>query len=231
MLRRTVLSLTLVTAATVALTGCGGGGNAVTLTPDKAIALAKSTLDKTPGVQVRLEGKDLPGGNVLISADGTLTRAPAFEGTIGVKVLGATAQVPVVAVGGKVYAKLPLTISWQTIDPADYGVPDPASLIDPETGISHLLTATTGLKSKGSERGGKGNKEVLTTYTGSLSGAAVASIISSASGAFAVSYTVDAEHRLEQAEITGRFYGAGERASTYVVTLDDYGTSKTITKP
>ena len=31
--------------------------------------------------------------------------------------------------------------------------------------------------------------------------------------------------------LTGRFYGAGERASTYVVTLDDYGTSKTITKP
>ena len=232
MLRRTVLPLVVTATAAVTLTACGpGGSNTVTLSPDKAVALAKSQLDKTSGVHVRLAGKDLPDGNVLVGADGTLTRAPAFDGTIGVKVLGATTQVPVISVDDKVYAKLPLTLSWQTIDPSQYGVPDPATLISPESGISNLLTQTTGLTSKGSVRGGKDNKEVLTTYSGTLPADAVSRIISSASGTFAVAYTLGADHRLEQAAITGRFYGADEQRSTYTVTLDDYGVAKTITAP
>jgi lipoprotein LprG len=230
-LRRTALSVVLATAAAVTLAGCGGGSNTVTLTPDKAVALAKNTFDDTSAVHVQLKGDDLPDGNVLVSADGTLTRAPAFDGRIGVKVLGATAQVPVIAVDDKVYAKLPLTVSWQTIDPATYGVPDPASLIDPDTGISHLLTATTGLKRTGTERGGKDNKQILTTYTGQLPAEAVASIIASASGTFDVTYTIDDDHQLHEAELTGRFYGADEKPSTYVVSLDDYGVEKTITAP
>ncbi|HEU4567558.1 MAG TPA: LppX_LprAFG lipoprotein [Marmoricola sp.] len=229
--RRTALPLLVSTAAVVTLAACGGGSNTVQLTPDKAIAVAKKEFDATPGVHVTLAGKDLPSGNVLASADGTLTRAPAFDGKIGVRVLGSTAQVPVISVDDRVYAKLPLTLSWQEIDPANYGVPDPASLIDPDTGISHLLTATTGLKTQGSVRGGKDNKEVLTTYTGTLPGPAVATIIPDATGSFAVSYTLGAKHRLEQAEITGHFYGADKPQSTYRVTLDDYGIAKTITKP
>lgn len=231
MLRRTALPAVVAAVVALTLAGCGGGSNTATLSPDKAMALAKTAFDQTSGVHVRLAGKDLPSGNVLVGADGTLTRAPAFDGTIAVKVLGATAQVPVVSVDDKVYAKLPLTVTWQTIDPAQYGVPDPATLIAPDTGISHLLTATTGLKSAGTVRGGKDNKEILTTYTGTLPGSAVASIISGASGTFGVSYTIGDKHQLQQAVITGRFYGADEQKSTYTVTLDDYGVTKTITKP
>jgi len=229
--RTSPVAVVLATVALV-LSGCGGGGtDTVKLAPDKVIALAKHNLDTTKGVHLHLEAGDLPDGDVLVGADGTLTRAPAFDGTITVRVMGATPQVPVVAVGGKVYAKLPLTITWQEIDPAQYGVPDPATLIDPRNGMSHLLTATTGLRSKGSVRGGKDNKDVLTTYTGTLPASAVASIISSASGTFAVTYTIDAAHRLEQATMHGRFYGADQQASTYTVTLDSYGVTKTITKP
>ena len=215
-------------AATLA--GCGGS-SAPDESPAEALASAKKTLDTTPGVHLALEGKDLPGGNVLAAAEGTLTHAPAFDGTITVHVLGTSAKVPVIAVDGKVHAQLPLTTSWQTIDPADYGVPDPASLISPETGISNLLTATEHPKTGDSVRGGKDNKEVLTTYTGTLPQTAVASIISSASGTFDVSYTIGAHHELSQAVLTGRFYGDGEQASTYTVTLDEYGTDKTITRP
>ena len=115
--------------------------------------------------------------------------------------------------------------------PVRLRVPDPASLISPETGISNLLTATEHPKAGDSVRGGKDNKEVLTTYTGTLPESAVASIISSASGTFDVSYTIGADHELSQAVLTGRFYGDGEQASTYTVTLDDYGTDKTISAP
>ena len=46
-----------------------------------------------------------------------------------------------IAVDGKVYAELPL-VGWQDIDPADYGAPDPAALMDTDSGISSLFTAT-----------------------------------------------------------------------------------------
>jgi lipoprotein LprG len=228
--RTRALALVLATAFPVMLAGCGGSSSPGEA-PSAALADAKKTFDATSGVEVQLDGSDLPDGNVLVSARGTLTRAPAFDGTISVKILGATANVPVVAVDGKVYAKLPLTTSWQTIDPADYGVPDPATLISPQAGISNLLTATKDPKAGDSVRGGKDNKEVLTTFTGTLPGSAVASIISSATGDFDVAYTIDGDHQLSQAKLTGKFYGADQATSTYTVTLDDYGTDKTISKP
>jgi len=228
--RRT--SALVVLACTLALAGCGGGSNTVTLTPAKAITLAKANLDKTPGLHLTLTGKDLPdSGTTLVSADGTLTRAPAFDGTLVVSLLGAHPSIPVRAVDGTVYAQLPLTVGWQTVDPAQYGVPDPSALLDTQTGISHLLTATSGLKAGKSVRGGKDNKQVLTTYTGTLPGGAVAAVIPSATGTFDVAYTLDDGHRLEQAQLHGDFYGAGQQASTYTLTLDQYGIDPKITAP
>ena len=228
--RTWAVSLTLATAASFALAGCGGS-SAPKESPAEALAAAKKTLDTTSGFQLELKGSDLPDGTALVGAEGTLTRAPAFDGSISVHLLGTSADVPVIAVGGKVYAKLPLTSGWQTIDPSQYGVPDPSSLISPETGISTLLTATEHPNAGDSVRGGEGNKKVLTTYTGTLPAAAVAGIISTASGTFDVSYTIDGDHELSQAELTGHFYGADQPESTYTVTLDGYGIDKTITRP
>ena len=226
-----LLAAGLTAGLAAGLAGCGGGSSAPEESPSEALAAAKKTLDETSGVHLGLEGEDLPGGNVLAAADGILTHAPAFDGSLTVHVLGTSAKVPVVAVEGTVYAQLPLTTGWQTIDPADYGVPDPASLIAPDAGISTLLTATEDPTAGDSVRGGKDNKQILTTYTGSLPQEAVAAIISTASGSFDVSYTIDEDHELSQAVLTGRFYGADEPASTYTVTLDQYGTDKTITQP
>lgn len=231
-MRRTP-ALVAVAACALALAGCGGGGgDKASLSPQKAVALAKANLDKTPGLHLSLAGKDLPdSGTTLVSADGTLTRAPAFDGKLVVSLLGTHPTIPVIAVGGTVYAKLPLTTGWQTLDPAQYGVPDPSALLDTQTGISHLLTATSGLKTGKSVRGGKDNKQVLTTYTGTLPGAAVAAVIPSATGTFDVAYTLDDSHRLEQAQLHGDFYGADQKASTYTLTLDQYGTDSKITAP
>ena len=66
--------------------------------------------------------------------------------------------------------QLPLTPGWQEIDPADYGAPDPAQLMSPDQGFSSLLTATTGVEKGDSVRGGTNNSEVLTEYTGTVSG-------------------------------------------------------------
>ena len=89
---------------------------------------------------------------------------------------GLTATVPVTSVGGKVYAKLPLQTKYAVDRSAEYGAPDPADFADPEKGLSGLLTKLEDLE-KGRRPGGD---QILTTYTGTLPGAAVKKIIPSA---------------------------------------------------
>ena len=109
-----------------------------------------------------------------------MTHDPAFKGDVKVLFQGFPAELPVTAVDGKVYAKLPFSAKIAVIDPADYGVPDPADFADPENGLSSLLTEIKDLK-KGKET--RGGDQILTTYTGTLPGAAVKKIIPSADAA------------------------------------------------
>lgn len=214
------------------LTACGSGPNK-DRTPQQALAAAQKVLDKTKGIDFSISTDDLPEGiTSLQSATGTLTRTPmAFEGTLSVPVMGVTAKIPVVAVGDKVWAKLPFTNSYQAIDPAKYGVPNPTSLIAPGSGISSLLTSAQGLKLGKSVRGGTDNKQILSTYTGTLPGAAVAKILPSATGAFRATYVIDDSSKLSEASITGRFNGADHPANTYTVKVTGWDVTKKITAP
>ena len=97
------------------------------------------------GVRIGLSTPKLPPSvNGLLAADGVATHDPAFKGTIKVAASGITADADVVAVDGIVYAKLPFTSKFVPIDPADYGAPDPADLMNPDGGLSSLLTAAAG---------------------------------------------------------------------------------------
>ncbi|MEX0427742.1 LppX_LprAFG lipoprotein [Nocardioides sp. DS6] len=228
--RRHGVLVGVLAAVTLVATGCGGSGGG--LTPHDALAEAKKHLDDTAGVHVVLATKDLPDGvDGLEKADGVLTRAPAFKGTITAPIKGLKASVDVVAVGGKVYVKLPFVGSFQAVDPADFGVPDPATLLDEKTGISSLLPATEKVTKGDSVRGGKDNKQVLTEYSGTVPGSAVAGIISGATGDFSATYTIDGDGVLTEAVLTGHFNGTGVAANTYTVDLDDYGTHPEITAP
>jgi lipoprotein LprG len=229
-MRRTVL---VAAAATLLLAGCSGGGgtNKVELTPDKAIAVAKNKLDATSGVHFKLDSTGVDAStNALLSADGVLTHAPAFDGKIVVQLAGLKPEVPVVAVDNKVYAQLPLTTGWQQIDPRAYGAPDPAALMSPDKGLSSMLTATTGLKKGDTVRGGVGNREVLTSYQGTLPASAAKVILPSVTGDVDATYRLTGDHELRQAVLTGDFYGTGTD-ETYTVTVDHYGTQKDIKAP
>ena len=231
-MRRTALVVVLATL--LLLTGCtdkGSSSGTKEKSPEQALAAAKKTLDETSGVHVRLESKGLddstPG---LVSGEGTLTKAPAFDGTIVVQIAGLKPEVPVVAVGGKVYAQLPLTTGWQEITPADYGAPDPSELMSPDHGLSSMLTATTGVTKGGTVRGGAGNKEVLTSYAGTLPASSAKVIVPSVVGDVEATYTLTDHDELRQAVLTGDFYGTGTK-QTYTVTVDDYGIEKDIKAP
>jgi lipoprotein LprG len=200
-------------------------------TPEQALAAAKQTLDETSGVHLTLASKDVdPSIAGLLSGEGTLTDAPAFDGTIVVQLAGLKPEVPVIAVGGKVFAQLPLTTGWQDIDPSDYGAPDPAALMSRDGGLSSMLTATTDVEKGKSVRGGEGNKEVLTTYSGILPGAAAKVIVPRVAGDVDATYTLTDDDELREAVLKGDFYGTGA-TETYIVDVDDYGIEKDIKAP
>lgn len=200
-------------------------------TPEEVMATAKQQLDETSGLTLSLSTAELPEGVAgLKSASGTATHAPAFDGSLEVSLAGQPVRVPVIAVGGKVYAQLPFTSGWQEVDPARYQAPDPAGLIG-EQGFSALLPATTGLEEGESVRGGQDNSEVLTEFTGSVPGEQVSRVIPTADGdSFDAVYQVDAEGRLRSAALTGVFY-PGKPELTYTLELDDYGTTQDIVAP
>jgi lipoprotein LprG len=216
-------------AVLVLASACGGSSGSDD--PATALKTARQKLEDTSGVSLVLSTDDLPDGvQGLKSADGTVTSAPAYDGKLGVVTQLGTFSVPVKAVGGKVYAQIPLTPGWSELDPSDYGAPDPSQLISSDKGVPSLLAATTDPKNGQDIRGGTDNKEVLSTYTGTVPASAVSSIIPGASGDFAATYAVTSDGELRQVELSGVFY-AGHPANTYTLVLTDYGSSKDITAP
>lgn len=198
--------------------------------PADVLAAAKKELDETSGVNLTLSTDALPDGVTgLLSASGVGTHAPAFEGSVKVPVAGQTFEVPITAVGGKVYAKLPLTPKYSEINPADYGAPDPADLMSTDAGLSSWLTEVESPEKGSPTREGE---KVLTSYTGTLPGSAVKSVIPSADeGAeFDAVFRIDADGRLDGADVTGPFYG-DKGDVDYTLQLSDYGTEKDITAP
>jgi lipoprotein LprG len=217
-------------ALALAVSGCSGGGGEGDGDPDAVLTAAKEKLDDTTGVRLQLETPELPEGIAgVVNAEGVANHQPAFEGSIDIVYSGITGTVPVTSVDGTVYAVLPFTQDYAEVDPSEYGAPDPAGLMDPDSGVSSWLTAATGMEKGEQVRDGD---DVLTSYDGTLAGAAVAGAIPSADdeAEFDATFTIDEDGRLRTASLTGPFY-EGEPELTYDVTLTEYGTEKNITAP
>ncbi len=189
---------------------------------DGPLAAAQRKLLETSGVDLTLTAERLPRGvDGVRRLTGTLTAAPAFEGKVGVRVNDLTATLPMVAVDGAVYAQLPYTESYAEVDPAAYGSPDPAELLDPDHGLAGWLGST-----RGAERSDDG-----AVVTGTVPGRVVAGAIPSAAadGTFRATWSLDGDGLLEDATITGPFYGEAE--VTYALDLGEYDLSPDITDP
>jgi len=219
--------------AAVGLSACADDSGKGAGDSKEALAAAKTTLDETSGVTISLTTEDLPGGVTgITSATGTGVHPSAFEGTFKLSVNGLPADAEVIAVDGTTYAKNSLLLpDWTPIDPAKYGAPDPAKLMDPDGGFSGLLSAATDVKEGGTVRGGEDNKEIFTEYTGTIASDAVAALVPTAEGDFSFSYSISDDDELREAVLKGAFYGEDEGDVTYTLTLDDYGIEKEITAP
>lgn len=202
----------------VVLTGCSGGGSspADDQSPEERLAGAKQNFDAADYIGFTLTAAELPADlEGLLSAKGTGTHDPAFTGEVKVQT-NVDLTAPLIAVDGDVYAELPF-VGWSELDPAAYGAPNPAELMNREGGISSLFTATTNLEKGDSERSGE---QILTAISGTLPGEAVQGLFPSAGSAdFTVSYTLTDDNDVSGARITGPFYeGFGDQ--TYTIDLD-----------
>jgi lipoprotein LprG len=231
MTRRTAALTGVVLALLLPVTACGGSASS---TDGKSVhdvlALAKKKFDEAKSVHLKLSTDSTPSkGDAVLGAEGTLTHQPAFEGKVTVVLGGFNADVPVVAVDGKVFAKLPLTPKYGEINPAEYGSPDPADFADPKKGISGLLLKLDGAKKGGQKRVGD---QVLTTYTGTLTGDLVDPIIPSADEArsYRTAVGIDGDGRIVTLRVTGDFF-AHDGDVTYDLVFDDYGKNVKITAP
>jgi lipoprotein LprG len=232
--RRTPLLAAIAAVLALALVaGCGDDQRSVSndRSLDEVMELAKTTLDETSGVNLSLRTTDLPAGVTGVKeATGIGVHPPAFEGSLTVVLSGTDFNVPVIAVDDKVYAQIPLTPGWSDVDPADYGAPDPSTLMSEDAGFSSLLPATDGLEEGESVRGGENNREVLTEFTGTVPGDVVSNILPGAEGDFDTTYTITADGELREAVLTGVFYPNTE-PMTYTIGFEEYGTEKEITAP
>jgi lipoprotein LprG len=232
--RLTALLAVLVTAVLL-LSGCGGGSDSKAApkdkTPTEVMEHAKKLFDDASSVHLELSTDSSPpaGSNGVLGATGDLTHDPAFKGDVKVVLSGLTATVPITSVDGKVYAKLPLSTSYSTINPGEYGAPDPADFVDPDTGLSSLLTQLDGLKKGGEKRSGD---QILTTYTGTLPGASVKKIIPSASAkaTYKTEVGVDEKGYARTVKVTGVFFSTDDDV-TYNVKFSNYDKGVKITAP
>ncbi len=224
-LRTTVTAL----LAVLVLAGCGGGE------PEESagdlLARAKTTLDDATSVHFVLSSDGAPaGGNALLGGEGDIARPASFSGTLQVQAFGSSIDAQVISVDGTVYAQLPLTTGYSVVDPATLGVGDPGALIDPDTGISQLLTAA---QSPELGEQSRVDGEVVQEVTGTLPGDLVADLLTSqdpAQDVTAVFSVATDSGQLRQVELTGPFFTADDTGS-YTIVLSDFGADVSITAP
>jgi lipoprotein LprG len=227
---RLVALVTLVCAA-LFLAGCGESGTGTKEpSPAQVMQKAKKHFDDASSVHIDLATAATPSsGNGVLGASGTVTHAPAFEGDVKVVLSGLTATVPITAVGGKVYAKLPMQTKFAVINPAEYGAPDPSDFADPERGLSALIGKLQHLKKSKQTRSGD---QILTTYTGTLPGRAVKAIIPSAdaNGSYKTSIGIDEQGYARKVSVTGTFF-SGNSNVTYDVDFSKYDGNVRVVPP
>lgn len=223
------LGLSAAFAVASALVGCSGGTDSTAgdRSPEEMLSLSQKTLAAAKTVEMTLQTDNLPKSvNGLVKAAGMATKAPAFNGDITVSINSLSVKVPVTAVDGKVWATLPGATEWSTIDPAEYGAPDPATLISENAGFGGLLGDVTGLE-QGKDQLVDGVQ--LAVYTGEVPGAAMKDVMSSsdASKPFQGTFSIDKDGELRKMALTGVFY-AGNPSLTYTLSFLDYSDTDTV---
>lgn len=191
---------------------------------------AKAALDSSSSVHfiltstnVSLASTNITGGN------GDLARPSSLRGTFSIALSGFTASVKVVSVGAVFEAELPFTNHFEKTDPSNFGLTNPAELLDPNKGLTRLLTLAQNPQSGPTERVGG---ELLDTVTYTVPGTDIP-VLPDADPSKPVDLTVainPSSYQLRSVTLVGPLTSATSN-STFVVTLSNYDEHVTITLP
>jgi hypothetical protein len=216
----------------LALAGCGGhSAKHKPADPLSLLRQAKATIDATSGLHFALVGTQVPSGaSGVTSGEGDAVRPQGFQGSLVVTGAGLSGTVKIISTGGVVYAKLPLIPGYHRVNPKDYGFGDPGTFLDPDHGLSSLLTAPTSATYESQTRAGG---VVLDRIKAVLPGPPVASLLGSADSTAPVTADLGIEpasHEIRSVVLTGPFFSA-KQPSTFTLTLSKYGETVTIRAP
>lgn len=217
------------------LTACVGGDDDAQpecAPAEEAMATAKDRIDGTEGLDIVLHTSDTSSGIHVVNASVTVVRPDSFEGTFTGAFAGATLDGEIVGIGDTVWAQAPvLWPDWSEVDTAQYPIPNLATLLSPDDGLSSTLVMTEGLSDPEMERDEDDARSILCYYDGTLPADAVAQIIPSAAGEdFTMEYAVDGDGALRKATLTGDPYGRDEQM-TYVLDVTAYDVESDIQPP
>ena len=222
----TAVVMALLTALLIA--ACGSSTSH--LSAPQLLQKAQSTADAASSVHFVLTSKNVAmSGTNLIGGEGDLVRPSSMKGSFSVAVSGFTANVKVIAVGDAFYAQLPFSAHYQKTNPSDYGLTNPAELLDPDKGLTHLLSEAQNPKLGPTVRVGG---ELLDTVNFTVPGSSIP-VIPDESPSEPVQMTVainPSNYELRIVTLVGPFTSSSSN-STYVVTLTNYNEHVAITLP
>jgi lipoprotein LprG len=214
------------------LSACGSASGSQSLDAAKLLKTAKGVLDSTSSFHFVLTSADVTGsGAELTGGSGDMKRPDSMSGTLQVSIYGLAVSVPVVSVGGVFSVKLPTGGGFTAANPIDYGFADPATLIDPTTGLSSLLLLCQSPQVESDDRY---NGEALHEIECELPGSAVAAVLTSAdaSKTVAATFGIDTStSQLRRVVLTGPFVSASNDDTSYTLVLTNYGENVSVTPP
>lgn len=217
----------LIAAWLLCLSACSTAAKA---NPQTLLQQAKAKLDSSSAAHFVLTSSNVSAsGTQILNGSGDLVRPDGMQGTFGVTVGGFTANVKVVSEGGVFEALLPFQPHFQKTDPANYGLTDPAQLMNTQTGLTRLLAIAQDPKLTKSERVAG---ELLDTVTYTVPGSDIP-VLPDAKPSVPVVLVAAIDprnHEVRQISLTGPLTSATSN-STYVLTLTDYNEQVTITVP
>lgn len=223
----------------IGLSGCVGGSSADggpessddCAPAEEAMATAKDRLDETSGAEFTLGTDDQVEGTGLVTADVTVVRPDAFEGSFTVQTALGSGSGEAVGIGDTLWVKAPpLFTQWTKVDPAQFNLPDIGGLLA-EDGLSSLLVGAEDLGEGEAQRDEDDQTATYCTYSGTVTAEQVGAVIPSAAGEdFTVEYAVDGDGALRKATVTGDVYDTGTDL-TYVLDVPTYDVETDIQPP
>jgi hypothetical protein len=220
-------------AVALACAGCGSSSPASGPDGRALLQQGKAAVDATSALHFALTSKDAPSsgtGPYITAGEGDAQRPNAVTGTIQVVVNGLPLRVAIVSAGGTFYVKPPFSSGYSATDPTQYGFGDPGKLLDPQAGLSSLLTDATAATLDGRDRV---NGEELEEVKVTLPGRPVAALLTSADPLKEVQGRVGlvpGSHQVRRVVLTGPFFETSQ-SSTFTLILDRYGETVQITPP